>query len=85
MSLYALRKILQKFETTRQLVILPDRGRKRIPSSSIENVATADVETSSQSLDASYGSLLVGYDPLGLIVMGLSKGQYLSAKAPNSG
>ena len=45
----ALRKMIQKFEATKQLRILHGRGRKRIPSSSVENVATAVVEGSSQS------------------------------------
>ncbi|GFV55818.1 DUF4817 domain-containing protein [Trichonephila clavipes] len=50
---YALRKMIQKFETTGQFGILPGRRRKHIPSSSTENVATAVVEASSQSLDDS--------------------------------
>ncbi|GBL99027.1 hypothetical protein AVEN_227535-1 [Araneus ventricosus] len=45
----ALRKMIQKFETTVQLGILPGRGRKQIPSSSVEDVATVVIETSSQS------------------------------------
>ncbi|GBL73710.1 hypothetical protein AVEN_230699-1 [Araneus ventricosus] len=49
MSPCALRKMIQKFETTGQLAILPGRGRKQIPSSSVEDVATAVVEASSQS------------------------------------
>ena len=49
MSPRALHKIMLKFEATGQLGILPGRGRKRIPSSSFENVATAVVKTSSQS------------------------------------
>ncbi|GFY72799.1 uncharacterized protein TNIN_346921 [Trichonephila inaurata madagascariensis] len=51
MSPYALRKMIQEFETTGQLGILPGRERRHIPSSSIENVATAVVEASSQSPD----------------------------------
>ncbi|GBM13120.1 hypothetical protein AVEN_64337-1 [Araneus ventricosus] len=42
-------KIIQKFETTGQLGIFPDRGKKQIPSCSVEYVATAVVEASSQS------------------------------------
>ncbi|GBN97942.1 hypothetical protein AVEN_72147-1 [Araneus ventricosus] len=49
MSPCALRKTILKFETTGQLDILPGRGRKQIPSSSVEDVATAVVEASSQS------------------------------------
>ncbi|GBO39959.1 hypothetical protein AVEN_107801-1 [Araneus ventricosus] len=45
----ALRKMIQKFETTGQLGIVPGRGRKQIPSSSVEDVAPAVVEASSQS------------------------------------
>ncbi|GBM11606.1 hypothetical protein AVEN_180153-1 [Araneus ventricosus] len=45
----ALRKMKQKFKTTGQLGILPGRGRKQIPSTSVEDVAIAVVETSSQS------------------------------------
>ncbi|GBM10613.1 hypothetical protein AVEN_21932-1 [Araneus ventricosus] len=41
--------MIPKFETTGQLDFLPSRGRKQIPSSSIENVATEVVEASSQS------------------------------------
>ncbi|GBN02983.1 hypothetical protein AVEN_255938-1 [Araneus ventricosus] len=56
MSSCALRKMIQKFETTGQLEILPGRGRKKIPSSNVEDVATAVVEVSSQSL---YGCVSV--------------------------
>ncbi|GBM60515.1 hypothetical protein AVEN_260001-1 [Araneus ventricosus] len=49
MSPCALPKMIQKFETTGQLGILPGRGRKQIPSSSVEDVATAVVEANSQS------------------------------------
>ncbi|GBL72540.1 hypothetical protein AVEN_127816-1 [Araneus ventricosus] len=42
-------KMIQKFETTGQLGILLGRLRKEIPSSSVEDVATAVVEASSQS------------------------------------
>ncbi|GBN35733.1 hypothetical protein AVEN_251779-1 [Araneus ventricosus] len=49
MSPCALRKMIQKFETTGQLGILPGRGRKQIPSSSVEDVNTAVVEARSQS------------------------------------
>ncbi|GBN70932.1 hypothetical protein AVEN_197089-1 [Araneus ventricosus] len=56
MSPCVLRKMIQKFETTGQFGILPGRGRKQIPSPSIENVATAVVEASSQS---SHGSVRV--------------------------
>ncbi|GBN56346.1 hypothetical protein AVEN_11436-1 [Araneus ventricosus] len=49
MSLSALRKMIQKFETTGQLGILPVRGRKQIASSSFEDVATAVFEASNQS------------------------------------
>ena len=48
MSLRALHKMIQKFEEIGQLGILSGRGRKRIQSSSIENVATVFVEASSQ-------------------------------------
>ncbi|GBM97647.1 hypothetical protein AVEN_68127-1 [Araneus ventricosus] len=41
--------IIQKFEITGQLGILPSRARKQIPSSSVEDVATAVVEASNQS------------------------------------
>ncbi|GBM40410.1 hypothetical protein AVEN_201409-1 [Araneus ventricosus] len=44
-----LRKMIQKFETNGQLAILPGRGRKQIPSSSVEDMATAVFEASSQS------------------------------------
>ncbi|GFV97691.1 hypothetical protein TNCV_2312781 [Trichonephila clavipes] len=44
MSPYALHKMIQKFETTGQLGIVPDRRGKHIPSSSIENVAIAVVK-----------------------------------------
>ncbi|GBO28552.1 hypothetical protein AVEN_210917-1 [Araneus ventricosus] len=44
----ALRKMIQKFETTGQLGIVPRRGRKQIPSSSVEDVAPAVVEASRQ-------------------------------------
>ena len=47
----ALRNMVQKFEINEKLDILPGRGRKKIPSSSAENVATTVVETSSHSLD----------------------------------
>ncbi|GBL84602.1 hypothetical protein AVEN_191068-1 [Araneus ventricosus] len=49
MSPCALRKMIQKFETTEQLGILPGRGRKQIPSSSVEDVNTEVVEAISQS------------------------------------
>ncbi|GBM58576.1 hypothetical protein AVEN_222801-1 [Araneus ventricosus] len=49
MSPCALRKMIQKFETTRQLGILPGRGRKQIPSSIFEDVATVVVEASNWS------------------------------------
>ncbi|GBL84603.1 hypothetical protein AVEN_191069-1 [Araneus ventricosus] len=44
MSPCALRKIIQKFQTTMQIGILPGGGRKQIPSSSVEDVAIAVVE-----------------------------------------
>ncbi|GFV68488.1 DUF4817 domain-containing protein [Trichonephila clavipes] len=44
MSPYALLKMIQKFETTRQLGILPGRGRNQILSFNVENVTTAVVE-----------------------------------------
>ncbi|GBM56328.1 hypothetical protein AVEN_60310-1 [Araneus ventricosus] len=47
--------MIQKFETARQLGILPGRGRKQIPSSSVEDVATAVVEACGQSPHASDG------------------------------
>ncbi|GBO01184.1 hypothetical protein AVEN_234090-1 [Araneus ventricosus] len=53
MSPCALLKIIQEFETTRQLGILPGRGRKQISSS---RVATAVVEAISQS---PHGSMIV--------------------------
>ncbi|GFU79407.1 DUF4817 domain-containing protein [Trichonephila clavipes] len=53
MSPYALRKMIQKLETTGQLCFLPCRERNQISSSSIENVATAVVEASSQPPDGS--------------------------------
>ncbi|GBM43349.1 hypothetical protein AVEN_166094-1 [Araneus ventricosus] len=49
MSPCALLKKVQEFETTGQLGILPGRGRKQIPSSSVEDVGTAVVEASNQS------------------------------------
>ncbi|GBM57910.1 hypothetical protein AVEN_237791-1 [Araneus ventricosus] len=49
MSPCSLRKMIQKFETTGQLGIFSGRGRKQIPSSSVEDVATAVVEASSLS------------------------------------
>ncbi|GFT08414.1 uncharacterized protein TNCV_2751411 [Trichonephila clavipes] len=51
MSPHALRKMIQKFEATGQLGILPCRGLKHITSSIIKNVATAVVEANSQSPD----------------------------------
>ncbi|GBM22532.1 hypothetical protein AVEN_183966-1 [Araneus ventricosus] len=45
----AQRKMIQKFETTQQLGIIPGRGQKQIPSSSVEDEATAVFEASSQS------------------------------------
>ncbi|GBM41325.1 hypothetical protein AVEN_241484-1 [Araneus ventricosus] len=45
----ALRKMIQKFETTGQPGILPGRGRKQIPSSSVEDVVIVVVEDNSQS------------------------------------
>ncbi|GBN07598.1 hypothetical protein AVEN_260997-1 [Araneus ventricosus] len=41
--------MIQKFETTGRLDILPGRGRKQIPSSSVEDLAIAVVDSSSQS------------------------------------
>ncbi|GBO24951.1 hypothetical protein AVEN_195266-1 [Araneus ventricosus] len=49
MSPCALRMMIQKFETTGRLDILPGRGRKQIPSSSVEDLAIAVVDSSSQS------------------------------------
>ncbi|GBN28419.1 hypothetical protein AVEN_191011-1 [Araneus ventricosus] len=49
MSPCALRKMIQKFETTGKLGILPSRGRKQIPSSSVEDAVAAVVEASGQS------------------------------------
>ncbi|GBL72627.1 hypothetical protein AVEN_127885-1 [Araneus ventricosus] len=49
MSPCALRKMTQKFETTGELGILPGRGRKQIPSSSVQDMATAVVEANSLS------------------------------------
>ncbi|GBM30876.1 hypothetical protein AVEN_85055-1 [Araneus ventricosus] len=51
-----LRKMIQKFKITGQFGILPGRGRMQIPSSSVEDVATAVIEASSQS---SHGSVNV--------------------------
>ncbi|GFY48238.1 hypothetical protein TNIN_163441 [Trichonephila inaurata madagascariensis] len=53
MSLYTLRKMIRKFETIGKLDILLGKGRKPIPSSSIENMATKIVETRSHSPDGS--------------------------------
>ncbi|GBO43161.1 hypothetical protein AVEN_181881-1 [Araneus ventricosus] len=53
MSPCALRKMIQKFETTGQLSIFLGRVRKQILSSSLENVDTAVVEASSQSVHGS--------------------------------
>ena len=55
MSPCALCKMIQKFEATGQLGILPGSGRKRITSSSVENVATAVVEACSQSPHGNVG------------------------------
>ncbi|GBM57085.1 hypothetical protein AVEN_261426-1 [Araneus ventricosus] len=44
MSPCALRKMIQKFETTGQLGILPGRGRKQISFSSFEDVATESLK-----------------------------------------
>lgn len=44
----ALRDMMKKFETTGQLGILPGRGRKPVSSASVEDVATAVVEATSQ-------------------------------------
>ncbi|GBM84744.1 hypothetical protein AVEN_64885-1 [Araneus ventricosus] len=44
----ALCKMIQKFESTGQLGILPCRGKKQISSSIAEDVDTAVVEASSQ-------------------------------------
>ncbi|GBL77387.1 hypothetical protein AVEN_41801-1 [Araneus ventricosus] len=49
MSPCTLRKMIQKFQTTRQFGILPDRGRMQIPSSSVEDVTAAVVEACSQT------------------------------------
>ncbi|GBN98134.1 hypothetical protein AVEN_194341-1 [Araneus ventricosus] len=57
----ALRKMIQNFERTGQLGILPGRGRKQIPSSSFEDVATALVEASSQP---PHGSVIVPVVPV---------------------
>ncbi|GFX87523.1 retrovirus-related Pol polyprotein from transposon 297 [Trichonephila clavipes] len=46
MSKYALRKMIQKFETTGQLGILPGSGRKNILSTCDGNVAIASLKTS---------------------------------------
>ena len=64
MSPYGLRKMMQKFETTGQLGILPGRGRKQIQSSRVENVATAVVEaSSSQSLHVGVSVTVVSCCP----------------------
>ncbi|GBN87981.1 hypothetical protein AVEN_141208-1 [Araneus ventricosus] len=49
MSSCALWKVIQKFEATGQIGILPGCGRKQIPSYSAEDGATAVVEVSSKS------------------------------------
>ncbi|GBM91997.1 hypothetical protein AVEN_190377-1 [Araneus ventricosus] len=43
MSPCALRKMIQEFETTGQLGSLPGRGRRQIPCSSVEAVASRTV------------------------------------------
>lgn len=53
MSDRALRDMMVKFERTGQLGVLPGRGRKRVNSAVVEDVATAVVEGSSESLHGS--------------------------------
>ena len=50
---HALRKMIQKFETAGKLGISPVKGQKKIPTSSIGNVATAVIEASSHSVRSS--------------------------------
>ncbi|GBO22421.1 hypothetical protein AVEN_37093-1 [Araneus ventricosus] len=59
MSSCALRKMIQKLETTGQLGILPGREQKQIPSSRVEDVAIAVVEASSQSPHGSVSAPIV--------------------------
>ncbi|GBM24654.1 hypothetical protein AVEN_272884-1 [Araneus ventricosus] len=61
MSPCALRKMIQKFETTGQLGILPGKGRNQILSSSVVDAATAFVEASSQSPHGSVGVPVVSH------------------------
>ncbi|GFV66311.1 uncharacterized protein TNCV_2737251 [Trichonephila clavipes] len=76
MSLYTLRKMIRKFETIGKDILL-GRGRKPIPSSSIENMAAMIVETSSHSPDGS-GSGKTYYDTLrGFIIPQLQQHECL--------
>ncbi|GFX13328.1 uncharacterized protein TNCV_2907511 [Trichonephila clavipes] len=52
MSERALKDMMVKFEKTGQLGVLPGRGRKRINTYVIEDIATTVVEASSESLHA---------------------------------
>ena len=45
--------MIQKFETAGILGILLDKGRKKIPSSSVDNVVTTVIEASCHSLHGS--------------------------------
>ncbi|GBM39823.1 hypothetical protein AVEN_45785-1 [Araneus ventricosus] len=57
----ALRKMIQKFETTEQLAIIPGRRQKQISTSSVEDGATAVSEARSQS---PHGSVSVPVIPV---------------------
>ena len=50
MSERALRDMMGKFERTGQLGVLPGRGRKRVNTVVVEDIATAVVEASRESL-----------------------------------
>ena len=59
MSPRAPRKMIQKFEATGQFDIPSGRGKKQILSSSVENVATAVIEASRQSMHGNMSVLVV--------------------------
>ncbi|GFX87549.1 uncharacterized protein TNCV_1330811 [Trichonephila clavipes] len=97
MSKYALRKMIQKFETTGQLGILPGSGRKNILSTSDGNVAIASLKTSvrlqmlvftgkQQSFFNSVTSSFARYDHLRLWLWGYLKDNIyhqMSSTQPN--
>ena len=79
MSPCVLHKMIQKVETTEKVGILPSRldDEKKIPSSIIENVATAVLETSSHSLHGNermldiFLVLDISYSPIQKVLPGI--------------